>query len=46
MAALGPYTPVIYIPTSQEALETVELGGVKVIRYRCKKVIKKELDNQ
>ena len=49
MAGPGPYTLVIYIPTSQaaveamEAMEAVEVEGVKVIKYRCKN---KELNNQ
>ena len=43
MAGPGPYTLVIYIPTSEEAVEAVEVEGVKVIKYRCKN---KELNNQ
>ena len=48
MAGPGPYTLVIYIPTEEalqvvEAVEAVEVEGVKVIKYRCKN---KELNNQ
>ena len=45
MAGPGPYTLVIYIPTEEalQAVEAVEVEGVKVIKYRCKN---KELNNQ